>query len=102
MVATPNRIKHKNRVRISKSGQITLPARVRAELGVKAGEQVDIIQRVDGVVEIEATRPLTIDELAGSLGPPPQDRTLSEYIEEIDRTPMVRRVYEESESYDPD
>ena len=32
-------------------------------------------------------------EFAGILGPPPDGKSLVEYLEEIDRTPMVRRLY---------
>lgn len=82
------------RVRISKSGQMTLPSAIRKSLGVAAGDYVNIIEEPGGKIHIEPANPLTIEELAGSLGPPPEGKTLTEYLEKIDQTPMVRSIYE--------
>lgn len=89
----PNQSK-KRRVRISKSGQITLPSEVRKHLGVDVGEHVDIRVSESGRVTIEAFTPLTIEEFAGVAGPPPDVKTLTQYLEEVDRTPMVRSAYD--------
>lgn len=99
MVAPPRQKTSSIRVRISKSGQITLPAEVRRFLDVNAGDYVDIVQGRDGQIRVVSTNPLTIEEFAGSLGPPPGGKSLTDYIDEVDRSPMVRSIYEEPEKY---
>lgn len=100
MVASARTNRSTTRVRVSKSGQMTLPSKVRKLLDVELGDYVNIIQEQNGNVRIESANPLTIEEFAGSLGPPPGGQTLSEYLGEIDRTPMVRSVYEGKRDYD--
>lgn len=100
MVAPATNRTTRIRVRISKSGQMTLPADYRKTLGVEPGDYVDLVKDQDGQIHVEPVIPLSIDEFAGSLGPPPGGKTLTEYLGEIDRTPMVRSVYEKSGDYD--
>lgn len=100
MVAPSKRRTSTTRVRISKSGQITLPAEVRRSLDVTAGDYVDIVQGTDGHVRVVSTNPLTIEEFAGSLGPPPGGTSLTDYIDDVDRSPMVRSIYEEPETFE--
>lgn len=97
MVATSKPPVNKTRVRISKSGQITLPAEIRRQLGVEVGDQIEIAQDAEGAVTIRAFAPLTISEFAGSLGPPPGQQSLTDYLHQVDRQPMVRSIYEKSE-----
>lgn len=100
MVAQSRSRRTSTRVRISKSGQMTLPTGVRKSLGIDTGDYVDIVEDASGKVHLERANPLTIEELAGRFGPPPDGKTVSEYIEEMDRTPMVRRVYKGKRDYD--
>lgn len=93
MATTYPRIARKTRVRISKSGQITLPAATRRVLGVEPGDQIDVVETRDGTVNLQVVKPLLVDEFAGILGPPPGGKTLMEYIDQIDREPKVRRAY---------
>lgn len=103
MVAPTDQIINVTRVRISKSGQVTLPVSVRKVLGVEIGDRVEFIERADGSIGVHNGQPIAIEEFAGSLGPPPGNQTLAEYIGEIDRQSMVRSLYEETKSpYDPD
>lgn len=95
MVArTKTTVPKKTRVRISKSGQVTLPAKIRKQLGVDIGEQVDFVQQKDGTIQLRPVESLAIEEFAGSLGPPPDGQTLTDYLTDIDRLPMVRSIYE--------
>lgn len=103
MAVTSRPTVKKTRVRISKSGQITLPAKIRRQLGVEVGDQIEIVQTSDGDVRIHAIKPLSIDEFAGSLGPPPDGQTLTDYLHQVDQQPMVRTAYEDKKTeYDPD
>lgn len=54
---------------LTSKGQITIPAAVRAALGVAAGDRVDFIQLESGRFElVAATRPVTA--LKGLVRPP--------------------------------
>lgn len=97
MITTSKPHVKKTRVRISKSGQITLPVKIRRQLGVEVGDQIEFVQMKDGAVHIRSIEPLLISEFAGSLGPPPGDQTLTEYLRQSDRQPMVRSIYEDDE-----
>lgn len=41
-------------MRVTTKGQVTIPQRVRARLGITAGTEVDFVERSDGVVELVA------------------------------------------------
>jgi AbrB family looped-hinge helix DNA binding protein len=64
---------------VTSKGQITIPAEVRAALGLRAGSRVQFVQLDDGKYEIvPASR--SVSSLAGFLAPAP--RVLS--VEEMD------------------
>lgn len=92
MVAPTQKRPQTIRVRISKSGQITLPAKIREELGVELGDQVDIVREKDGRVSVKPVRHFTAAELAGSLGPRPDDVDVDELIREGVREGVERRM----------
>ena len=53
---------------LTSRGQITIPARVRAALGVETGDQVEFVELAAGRYEVMAsTRPVTA--LKGMFGP---------------------------------
>ncbi len=66
--------------KITAKGQTTIPAEVRAALGLKPGDRIAYIIR-DGKVEMLARNLRAID-LVGIMGPPPSGKSLS--IEEMD------------------
>lgn len=90
MVASPK--SSTTRVRISKSGQITLPVKVREQLGVGIGEQVDIVQEQDGTVQVKPVRHYTAEELAGIFGPRPEGIDLDDLINESVHEGIERRI----------
>ena len=92
MVAPSKNIAKTTRVRISKSGQITLPASARQQLGVGVGEQVDIVQKTDGTVSVKPVRYYSADELAGSFGARPADIDVDDLIREGVRDGIERKV----------
>lgn len=53
---------------VSTKGQIVIPARVRAELGVEAGSRVEFVKTEEGWLIKSATLPVTV--LKGVLGKP--------------------------------
>jgi len=67
-------------VKITRSGQITLPAEVRKFLGVKAGDEVDYRIADDGSVTIVAAEE-TLASLSGILPPPYPGFDLDKAIE---------------------
>jgi antitoxin PrlF len=68
--------------RLTSKGQTTIPAEVRAFLGLKPGDQIIYTIR-DGKVELKA-RNLRAVDLIGILGPPPSGpKTLEEIDEAI-------------------
>ena len=66
--------------KITAKGQTTIPAEVRAALGLKPGDRIAYIIQ-NGKVELVARNVRAID-VAGILGPPPSGETLT--IEQID------------------
>lgn len=92
MVAPQPNALRTTRVRISKSGQITLPAKVRKQLGVEPGEQVDIVEDADGTVSVRPVRHFSADELAGSFGPRPADMDVDDMVGEGVREGIDRKV----------
>lgn len=92
MVAPSKSKRTSTRVRISKSGQITLPVKVREQLGVEIGEQVDIVRETDGTVVIEPVRHYTAAELAGTFGPRSTELDVDDLIRESVHEGIERRV----------
>lgn len=92
MVAIRPQIARKTRVRISKSGQVTLPADIRRSLGVDVGDQVDIIMEQDGRVSVEPVTTLTAAEMAGMFGPRPEGIEIEDLIREATHEGMDRRI----------
>lgn len=69
--------------KITSKGQITLPAEMRRELGLKPGDRVDFHRNENGNYEVVAKR-YTLEDLRGIIkldGPP---RTIEQIIEDID------------------
>ena len=68
------------RTRITKGGQITLPAEVRKLLGVQVLEEV--VFNI-GDHEVTLSRPkYTLEEIAGSVGPPTRTEDFERLIRE--------------------
>ena len=82
----------KTRVRISKSGQVTLPAQIRKKLGVESGEQVDFVEENDGTISVKPVRILSADDIAGKFGPRSGDTDLDEIVRESTRAGVERRL----------
>jgi AbrB family looped-hinge helix DNA binding protein len=91
MVTTPNRSSNKNRVRISKSGQVTLPAHIRIKLGVELGQQVEFVEVQDGRFVVQPVRRVKPSELAGKFGPRPADIDVDDLIRESVHEGIERR-----------
>lgn len=51
---------------ISSKGQVTVPADVRRQLGVEAGDQITFVTTDDGKVEIQPVR-YTLESVIGSI-----------------------------------
>ena len=66
--------------RLTSKGQTTIPAEVRAYLGLKPGDQIVYALR-DGKVELKAKNLRAVD-LIGILGPPPAGAKTLDEIEE--------------------
>lgn len=92
MVAPSRKPIKKTRVRISKSGQITLPAGTRKRLGVDVGDQVEVNEYADGEVSVLAVKTVKADDIAGMFGPRPSDLDIDDVIRESTRAGMQRRL----------
>lgn len=93
---TPRR----NRVRISKSGQVTLPARIRKQLGVGIGEQVDFVEERDGSISVKPVHILSVEEIAGKFGRPVNPEELREALREARQFGAVRQRYRDGSIID--
>lgn len=91
MITTPKR--KSSRVRISKSGQVTIPAHIRAKLGVALGEQVDFVEEQDGSVTVKPARILSVKEISGKFGRPVDPEELREALREARQVGAVRQRY---------
>jgi AbrB family looped-hinge helix DNA binding protein len=85
--------------RISKSGQVTIPAEIRQKLGVKSGDSVLWRLEKDGSVRVTPVR-FTLEDMDGILGPIPEDMTLDDLIAEATDDAIDRRFrwFREQES----
>jgi antitoxin PrlF len=93
--------------RLTTKGQTTIPAEVRAYLGLKPGDQI-VYAMKDGKVELKA-RNLRAVDLIGVLGRPPAGKPLT--VAEMDRAIMdsvaadderIRREWHEGIAEDDD
>jgi AbrB family looped-hinge helix DNA binding protein len=67
---------------VTSKGQITIPARVRKELGLEPGSRIDFVKTADGVYElVPATQ--TITSLKGFVTAPTTPITLAEIDDAI-------------------
>lgn len=55
---------------ITKSGQITFPAKLIKELGLKEGDQIRFVMDEEGQVHVEPIKLLTVNELFGMFDRP--------------------------------
>lgn len=74
----------KRSAKITSKGQITLPACLRKELGLKAGDRVDFVANAKGAYELVA-RTKTLADLRGIIrydGPPLSDEDIVGMVRE--------------------
>lgn len=76
--------------RISKSGQVTIPAEIREKLGMKSGDTVLWRLDEDGSVRMTPVR-FTLEDMDGILGPIPESITLDGLITEATGEALDRR-----------
>lgn len=93
MVAPSKPTPKHTRVRISKSGQVTIPAHIRAKLGVTLGEHVDFVEGPDGTVMVKPARILSVEEISGKFGRPVDPQELREALREARQIGAVRQRY---------
>jgi AbrB family looped-hinge helix DNA binding protein len=62
---------------VSSKGQVTLPAAVRRQLGIRAGSQLEFVVRGDDVVEMMLVGG-SVRDLHGVLGKPTRKLTLEQ------------------------
>jgi AbrB family looped-hinge helix DNA binding protein len=65
---------------VSVKGQVTIPAEIREELGIKTPDHVEFVVRDDGVVELRSPA-FTLEEVFGSV--PPLSQETDDLDEEI-------------------
>jgi antitoxin PrlF len=86
--------------KVTSKGQITLPAKLRDQLGIKPGDRLDFKRHKDGKVELVA-RTERLEDLAGILrrdGPPLTDEEIVEMVHQA-RAEMGQRVLDQLERY---
>ncbi|MCA9833278.1 MAG: AbrB/MazE/SpoVT family DNA-binding domain-containing protein [Thermomicrobiales bacterium] len=86
-------------VRVSKSGQITLPAEIRRDLGVESGDVVTITRDAGGEVRIKQSRRLTLNEIMEMAKPLTEGEDLEEILSDARRFGAVRERYRNGEMY---
>ena len=86
-------------VRVSKSGQITLPAEIRRDLGVESGDVVTITRDAGGEVRIKQSQGLTLNEIMEMAKPLPEGEDLEEILSDARRFGAVRERYRNGEMY---
>lgn len=85
--------------RISKSGQVTIPAEIREKLGLKPGDTVIWGTDDTGKATVRPVK-YTFEELRGILGPLPAGVDIDDMINEAVHEGMerrYRRVFEQDE-----
>lgn len=100
MVAPTRKPINATRVRISKSGQITLPAKIRKQLGVSVGEQVDIVEEHDGTFSVRPVHILSVEDIAGKFGRAIQPQDLRNALQEARESGAVRQRYKDGSVID--
>lgn len=100
MVAPTRNLTQALRSRISKSGQVTLPAKVRQQMGIDTGEQIEFVPQEDGTFSIRPVRILSVEEIAGRFGRPVKPEELQEALEESRREGSVRQRYKNGSTID--
>lgn len=98
MVATPKPTRKRTRVRISKSGQVTLPAQIRKVLGVERGDYVAFFEDHDGDITIGADPHLSLDEIMAQAVKWPEGESREQAFADARRRGMVRERYQQDES----
>ena len=93
MASIPKPARREARVRISKSGQITLPADIRRELGVGVGDMVAFRRDSDGAIRLEPVQHLNVDELMAMAKPLPDGTDLEQILRDARRFGGVRQRY---------
>ena len=71
------------RATLTSKGQLTLPAALRRELSLEAGDQLDFLRQPDGRLEVVAIKKApaktgSVMDLAGMIGPAPNGRVLTQ------------------------
>ena len=83
--------------KVTSKGQITLPAKLRKELGLKPGDRVNFRRTKEGNYELVA-KTLTLEDIRGMIkldGPP---RTIEQIVDDVQKArdlraeDMVRRM----------
>lgn len=86
--------------KVTSKGQITLPAKLRDQLGIKPGDRLDFERNKDGKVELVA-RTERLEDLAGILrrdGPPLTNEEIVQMVHQA-RAEMGQRVLDQLERY---
>lgn len=98
MVAPPKPTRRSTRVRISKSGQVTLPAKIRKVLGVELGDYVTFFEDPEGDITIQAERRLSLEEIMAEAVKWPEGESREQAYADARRHGMVRRRYRQDKS----
>lgn len=75
--------------KVTSKGQITLPAKLRKELGLKPGDRVNFRQTKEGNYELVA-KTLTLEDIRGMIkldGPP---RTIEQIVDDVQKARDLR------------
>ena len=75
-------------MRLSSQSQITIPKALRAELGLRPGDEVIVNKDKEGGFQITGRRLMTVDEMIGSLPPLPPGIDLETALEEVEAAAM--------------
>ena len=75
--------------KVTSKGQITLPAKLRKELGLKPGDRVNFRRTKEGNYEL-VTKTLTLEDIRGMIkldGPP---RTIEQIVDDVQKARDLR------------